>query len=166
MELVVRPPDCLSWPGGNCRCALGRSGVSLAKREGDGATPVGRFLLREIFYRPDRLARPHSALLIRALEPDMGWCDEPSDPGYNRLVRLPYDGRCETMWRDDGLYDLLVVLGHNDDPPQPDLGSAIFLHVAGPDFGPTEGCVALALPDLQALVARLEPGSAITIQPG
>jgi L,D-peptidoglycan transpeptidase YkuD (ErfK/YbiS/YcfS/YnhG family) len=163
MELIIRPPDRLTWPGGICRCALGRSGVRPNKREGDGATPTGRLPMREVFFRPDRVARPATALPVRALEADFGWCDDPQDPRYNRLVRLPHAGRCETMWRDDGLYDLLVVLGHNDDPVAPGLGSAIFLHVARPDFGPTEGCVALTLADLQALIARLDPGSALTV---
>jgi L,D-peptidoglycan transpeptidase YkuD (ErfK/YbiS/YcfS/YnhG family) len=69
------------------------------------------------------------------------------------MVRLPHDGRCEALWRQDNLYDVVAVLGWNDAPVKRDRGSAIFLHVAPPDYGPTEGCVALAMPDLLRLLA-------------
>ncbi len=137
------------------RCAVGRSGVIADKREGDGATPVGCWVVRGLFYRPDRLARPETALEVTEITPRYGWCDDPDDPNYNRLVGLPYAGRHETLWREDRLYDLLVTLGYNDDPPVAGLGSAIFLHVASADYRPTEGCVALALADLQTLIAAL-----------
>ena len=135
------------WP-----CAVGKGGVIADKREGDGATPAGCWPLREVFYRPDRLAAPRTALPCRSLTSRDGWCDDPGDANYNRLVDLPYAARHETMWREDHLYDIVVTLGHNDDPPVPGLGSAIFLHLAKHDYGPTEGCVALALEDLRAFL--------------
>ncbi|WP_374632712.1 L,D-transpeptidase [Ferrovibrio sp.] len=149
------------------RCALGRSGCKPAadKREGDGATPLGRWPLRRLFYRPDRLPVPDCALPILALTPAMGWCDDPGHADYNRLVTLPFAGSHETLWREDHVYDLIVELGHNDAPPVPGLGSAIFLHLARQDFAPTEGCVAIALADMQALLPRLSAGSAIVIAP-
>jgi len=157
---VIRPIEVersgwLSFGEHRYRCALGKGGVREDKREGDGATPVGRFALREVFYRPDKLSAPVCALPARALRPEDGWCDDLAHPDYNRLVRLPHPARCERMWRDDDCYDLVVPLGYNDDPPVPGLGSAIFLHVARPDYGPTEGCVALARSDLLALLAVL-----------
>jgi L,D-peptidoglycan transpeptidase YkuD (ErfK/YbiS/YcfS/YnhG family) len=157
MDVLVRPDGWLLCGDVSYRCALGRSGIVLNKREGDGATPAGRFPLRRAFYRPDRLARPATGLPLSPLCLEDGWCDDPADPAYNRLVRLPYPARHETMWRQDGLYDLVIVPGHNDDPPKPGLGSAIFLHVARQDGGPTEGCVALLLADLLDLAARLGP---------
>jgi L,D-peptidoglycan transpeptidase YkuD (ErfK/YbiS/YcfS/YnhG family) len=147
------------------RCALGRGGVVEAadKREGDGATPLGRWGLRRVLYRPDRGPAPASALPVQPIAPEDGWCDAPGDPAYNRPVTLPYPASCERMWRDDLLYDIVVVLAHNDDPPVPGLGSAIFLHIAKPDYAPTEGCVALARPDLEALLATAAPGDALEI---
>jgi L,D-peptidoglycan transpeptidase YkuD (ErfK/YbiS/YcfS/YnhG family) len=127
--------------------------VTTEKGEGDGATPAGALPLRRLLYRPDRMAAPATRLPAVPLAPDDGWCDDPDDRLYNQAVKLPYGGRHETLWRDDGLYDVVVVLGHNDDPPRPGMGSAIFLHVASPDYGPTEGCVALALHDLLEVVA-------------
>ncbi len=148
------------------RCALGRGGVIAAadKREGDGATPLGAWPMRRVLYRADRGVAPASALPTAPIAPDDGWCDDAGDAAYNQPVRLPYAGRCERMWRDDGLYDLVVVLAHNDDPPVPGLGSAIFLHCASPDFKPTEGCVALARGDLEALLALARPGDALEVR--
>ena len=94
---------------------------------------------------------------------DDGWCDAPDDPNYNRLVSQPYPASHEALWRDDGVYDLIVVLGHNDDPPVPGLGSAIFLHICRPGYPPTEGCVAIARDDLEALLRIAEPGDAVEI---
>jgi L,D-peptidoglycan transpeptidase YkuD (ErfK/YbiS/YcfS/YnhG family) len=153
----------LSVAGRQFRCALGRAGLSPLQREGDGATPIGLFPVRRLLYRPDRLARPLSALPAAPLSANDGWCDDPAHPDYNRQVRLPHPASCEALWREDRLYDLIGVLGHNDDPPVPGLGSAIFLHVAAPGYAPTAGCVALALADLLELVGGMGAGSGLEI---
>ena len=145
------------------RCAIGRGGYTRSKQEGDGATPVGTWPVREGFYRADRIAPPETALPMRPIGRDDGWCDDPGDPRYNRPVTLPFAASHETLWREDHLYDLVIVLGYNDDPPVPGRGSAIFMHVARPDYGPTEGCVALAPPDLIAVVRCLDTDSRIEI---
>jgi L,D-peptidoglycan transpeptidase YkuD (ErfK/YbiS/YcfS/YnhG family) len=156
--IVVDPVGELRWAGRRYRCALGHGGARIDKREGDGATPVGRFPLRRVLYRPDRLSAPVTKLPVAPLSPADGWCDDPADPLYNRPVRLPHAGcRDEQMWRADGLYDVVVVIGHNDDPVVPDMGSAIFLHVASPDYRPTHGCIALARQDLLAVLAEIGP---------
>lgn len=163
MELVVTATGELEANGQRLICRLGRSGRVLDKREGDGGTPVGTWPLRTVLYRPDRVGRPVTTLPVRALTPGDGWCDDPTHADYNRAVMLPHPASCERMWRDDGLYDVVVVLGHNDDPPIPGLGSAIFLHVADPDGKPTQGCVALALPDLLTLLRDLGPGDRLRV---
>ncbi len=147
------------WP-----CAIGPGGVTPDKREGDAATPIGCFALRRVLYRPDHIARPATDLPAAALQPEDGWCDDPDDPAYNRPVRLPYPASHERLWRDDGIYDVIVVLGHNDDPPVPGQGSAIFLHVARPDYGPTAGCVALARADLLTVLREAGPGARVCIE--
>jgi len=151
MEIQVWPDGFIAWGRHRKRCALGRGGIVRDKREGDGATPAGSFPLREAFYRADRLPRPKTGLPLRAIAETDGWCDAPDSPDYNRLIRRPHPARHETLWRDDGLYDLLLVIGYNDEPPVANRGSAIFLHIAKPDYAPTEGCVALARDDLLAL---------------
>jgi L,D-peptidoglycan transpeptidase YkuD (ErfK/YbiS/YcfS/YnhG family) len=161
-----------AWPDGSfdldgelARCAVGRSGVILArdKREGDGASPAGSWAMRRLLYRADRMARPRTDLPAFPLAPDDGWCDGPDDKAYNRPVKLPYPGRAEILWREDSVYDLIVVLAYNDEPVRKGRGSAIFLHLARPDYSPTEGCVALARRDMERLLAKAAPGSALII---
>lgn len=166
MLLVVRGDGTLRAGERDYRCAIGRGGLARVKREGDEATPVGRFPLRKVLYRPDRLVtKPKSAMACEPISRNDGWCDDPRDTMYNKPVKLPYFGKAERLWRNDGAYDLLVVIGYNDAPPEPLRGSAIFLHVAKPDLEPTEGCVALRLADLQEVVAQLTPGSEIDVRP-
>ena len=143
-------------------CAIGKGGPIAveAKREGDGATPIGTWPVRAVLLRPDRVARQATALPWRWLRPDDGWSDGADDPAYNRPVRHPHGHSAERLWREDGLYDVIVVLGHNDDPPVPGMGSAIFLH-CWDEARPTEGCVAVAREALIALVERMRPGDAI-----
>src|SRR5262245_47378271 len=106
------------WRGARAACALGRGGIARDKREGDGATPVGRFVFRLALWRPDRGATaPATGLALAPIAPDDGWCDDPAHPAYNRPIKLPHPARHERMWRDDALYDLVLVIGHNDDPP-------------------------------------------------
>jgi L,D-peptidoglycan transpeptidase YkuD (ErfK/YbiS/YcfS/YnhG family) len=156
----------LDIDGRKVRCAFGPAGVKPAgeKREGDGASPAGAWPIREVLYRPDRGPPPASAIRVRAMAPDDGWCDDPVDLAYNRQVKLPYPASAERMWRDDEIYDIVVVLGHNDDPPVPGMGSAIFLHLCRPGFPPTQGCVAIARPDLEELLSKARPGDAVVIR--
>lgn len=151
------------WRGQSYRCAIGDGGVGSTKREGDGATPMGCFFLRGVMFRPDRLDEPKTGLAVSPIAPDDGWCDAPDDAAYNKHVRLPYRASAERLWRDDHVYDLIVVLGHNDRPVVPGCGSAIFIHVATPDYAPTAGCVALERQDLIAILADCDPTTQICI---
>jgi L,D-peptidoglycan transpeptidase YkuD (ErfK/YbiS/YcfS/YnhG family) len=162
---IANSAGILRWPGGEARCALGKGGVTPAesKREGDGATPLGVWPMRQVFWREDRLARLATGLPIDALIPEAGWCDDPSSPLYNFPVALPFPLSHEKLWREDGVYDVIVVLGYNDDPPVLGKGSAIFLHVARPDYSPTEGCIACARADLLALLATAKLGDMLAI---
>lgn len=152
---VATPDGRFRFQGETLRCALGHGGVvpALRKQEGDGATPAARLPLRRVLYRADRGAAPACAVAVEPLAPEDGWCDDPADRAYNRPVRLPFDGRHEALWRADAVYDILATLGWNDAPPARGRGSAIFLHLARADFSPTEGCVALAAPDLRRVLA-------------
>lgn len=163
MNLLVYATGFARWNGRQMRCAIGRAGISAAKREGDGATPAGSFAMRFVLYRPDRETSPRTALPCRAIARDDGWCDAPADPDYNRMIRLPYKASAEALWRDDRRYDLMVPLGYNDVAVVPGKGSAIFLHLAAPDFAPTAGCVALAHTDLLAVLAAADTSSLVII---
>lgn len=151
-------------PGLNARCVLGRDGVlAAAKREGDGASPIGLWPLRRVLYRPDREPRPETALPCAALAPDDGWCDDPTDPAYNRPVKLPYRASAETLWREDRVYDLIVELGFNDDPVIPGAGSAIFWHLAQPDWRATEGCIAVSRETMLAALRVARADDALVV---
>jgi L,D-peptidoglycan transpeptidase YkuD (ErfK/YbiS/YcfS/YnhG family) len=163
MDLLISRDGEARWGEQRFRCALGPAGIRADKREGDGATPAGWFPLRRLLYRPDRLERPATGLPVLALSPADGWCDASEDPLYNRQVRLPYPARHERLWRADSIYDLIVILGHNDDPVRPHAGSAVFLHLARADYAPTEGCIALARADLLTLLATAGPGDGVLV---
>jgi len=153
--ITINSNAVIHWENQKARCALGKGGLCLAanKCEGDGATPMGRYTLRRLLYRADRLKAPNSQLPCRALRRDDGWCDDPLDNAYNRPVMRPYPASHEAMWREDHVYDLIGILSHNDSPPTAGLGSAIFMHLARPDYPPTQGCIALNESDLRAMFA-------------
>jgi len=152
-EALVTPDGRLVLGREVFRAALGRAGIRADKHEGDGATPAGLLPLRRVLYRADRVGIPRAAVPREPIAESDGWCDDQGHPDYNRMVRLPHPGRCEEVWRRDGVYDLVGVLGWNDAPVERGRGSAIFLHVARDGYAPTEGCVALALRDLLAVLA-------------
>jgi L,D-peptidoglycan transpeptidase YkuD (ErfK/YbiS/YcfS/YnhG family) len=138
-------------------CALGRGGIRADKREGDGATPAGRFALRRVYWRPDRLGRPVTLLPAAPVGPRLGWSDDPRDPGYNRACRLPRALGAERMRRSDRLYDIVVTTSHNETGAR-GAGSAIFLHLRR-GLGPrTAGCIAFRRDHLLWLLARWDGG--------
>ena len=164
----------------NLPCRIGKAGaIPLAQgREGDAKTPIGDYHLRFGLYRADRLPSPNlywpnADLTFRPLREDDGWCDAPEDPAYNRFIRLPYAANGkeishERLWREDGAYDIILVISHNDSPPQggnngPNLGSAVFIHVAQPDDRNTLGCIALAPEAMVQLLPKLKMGLRVRV---
>jgi L,D-peptidoglycan transpeptidase YkuD (ErfK/YbiS/YcfS/YnhG family) len=166
VNFVATADGTLDIAGHKVRCALGPAGVVPAadKREGDGASPAGAWPIRRVLYRADRGPKPQTAFPVAEIARDDGWCDAPDDPAYNRPVKLPYPASAEAMWREDGVYDVVVILGHNDDPPAPGKGSAIFLHLCRPGYEPTQGCVAVAREHLDELLRLARPGDAVEIR--
>lgn len=144
---------------------LGRDGyISAAQgREGDFKTPLGTYSLRYGFYRADRLPAPKSKLRFHAIRPDDGWCDDPADMAYNLPVKRPYPASNEAMSRKDGAYDVVIVMGHNDSPVTPHLGSAVFLHICRPDHRPTAGCLAVDPETMAQILPYLKPGLSVSV---
>lgn len=134
-------------------CAIGRSGITAAKREGDGATPLAAMRILHGYFRGDRFRPGRVALKLQPIAADLGWCEVPADRNYNRAVRIPYGASHETMRRADDLYDICLVLDWNIAPRHIGRGSAIFFHLARPGFTPTQGCVAVS----RQVMARLLP---------
>lgn len=165
MELIVTSEGKLHVGDRVFRCAVGKGGFRADKVEGDGATPVGSFRLKRVFYRGDRLQRPMTRLPVQEIHEDDGWCDDTDDPAYNTLIKCPFKARHEAMWRDDNLYDVVIEISHNDDPPIPGDGSAIFIHIAKPNYEATQGCIALAQSDLLKILETASTDTRIVIGP-
>ncbi len=149
-EFLLLKHGILSGAGLRFRAAIGRGGRSAEKREGDGATPVGLLRLTRVLYRAGRVRPPKCSVPVEPIALDDGWCDDPHDKQYNRRVKIPFSGHHEALWREDSLYDIIGVLDWNTSPTVSQRGSAIFLHLATPDYAPTAGCIALQLADLTA----------------
>jgi L,D-peptidoglycan transpeptidase YkuD (ErfK/YbiS/YcfS/YnhG family) len=143
--------------------ALGRTGIRANKREGDGATPAGRFRPLRLWWRPDRGPRPATGLPVRRIRADSAWCEDPADRRYNRPFHRSANEPGDRLWRDDQLYDLIVEIDHNARPRVAGRGSAVFLHIARPDRGPTAGCVAMAVADLRHVLRTLSSRTRIVI---
>jgi L,D-peptidoglycan transpeptidase YkuD (ErfK/YbiS/YcfS/YnhG family) len=143
--------------------ALGRGGIRANKVEGDGATPRGVFRPLRLWYRPDRWPRPASALPVRRIGPDDGWCEAPDDRRYNRPVKLAAGSAADRLWRQDRLYNLIVEIDHNTRPRVARRGSAVFLHLCRPGFTPSAGCITFAPDRLRFLLPKLTRRTRIDI---
>ena len=143
--------------------AIGRGSVRPLKREGDEGTPLGRFPVRLVLYRADRVSRPRVGVPVRAIRADDGWCENPHDRNYNRLVRLAAQSGADRLMRKDPLYDYILVLGYNDRPCIKGRGSAIFVHLAREGYTPTAGCIAFSKSDMAAVLAETRRGSSFLV---
>lgn len=156
-------PKGLVGAGMRLPCSVGRGGIARDKREGDGATPVGRHHVAMVLYRPDRMAQPVPWAI--PIQPRDLWCDDSDHADYNHLVRAPFGASAERMARGDRLYDLVAVLDWNWPYAEAGRGSAIFVHRwRGPGY-PTEGCIAMAAGDLRRFVCAAPPGAVVEVQP-
>ncbi len=152
------------------RCSLGRHGLTSNKSEGDGKTPIGDFPLRAVFVRPDKIYKDnlrYVSLPVNYISPDDGWCDDPVDQNYNQHVSLamlePHISH-ESLFRDDDLYDFVIVVGYNDAPVKPGKGSAIFIHVASNKYAGTSGCIALSARDIVQILPLLNEESRLIVK--
>ena len=143
--------------------ALGRSGIRANKREGDGGTPRGSFRPRQLWWRADRHGRPRTLLPVRSIGDGDAWCEDPDDHRYNRPVRLEREQPGDRLKRADHLYDFVVEIDHNTRPRIKGRGSAVFLHLAHENFGPTAGCVAMTKSAMLQLLRQLGPRTRIII---
>ena len=144
-------------------CAIGRGGIREDKREGDGATPVGRYQIVDLFARPDRAGPiPISTAPIGPMDL---WCDDPKHPLYNSHARAPLNASHERMHRVDHLYDLVAVLDYNWPIAIPGAGSAIFMHIWRRPRFPTAGCVAFRHADFAWILKNWTPRSRVIIKP-
>lgn len=163
MQIHIDPSGFVVCQGHKWRCALGRGGINVDKTEGDGVTPAGDWALGRVFYRADRLDAPATGLIVHATQSDWGWCDDPAHTDYNRLITLPHPASHEALWRTQAVYDVVVEILYNCAPVKAAAGSAIFMHIAKSGYTLTEGCIALKLEDLLALLRLCNEGDTVHI---
>jgi len=162
--IIVKKNRSLKYKNFKFRCSLGKAGIKKKIREGDNITPRGTFKLLRVFYRPDKIKKIKTKLNKIKIKKNFGWCDDPKSKFYNKLVRLPFIGGYEKLYRRDSIYDLLIVLNYNTNPIIRNKGSAIFIHIAKKNFSNTAGCIALKKKDLLILLASIKKKTKIKIQ--
>jgi len=145
------------------KCSFGKNGFTKNKREGDLKTPLGHFKIIKCYYRPDRVKKPITKIKCIQITKNMGWCDDPLSPKYNKLIRLPYNYHYEKLFKKDHTYDLILVLNYNLNPVKKLHGSAIFIHIAKRNFKPTLGCIALQKEDLIIILKKLHSNTVVKI---
>ena len=144
--------------------SFGKNGFTKNKCEGDNQTPIGKWKLNRLFYRSDKIKLPKIQLPSIKIQKNMGWCDDIRSDSYNQLIKLPFDYSCESMWRDDDLYDIVIELDYNINNPVKGKGSAIFFHIAKIDYSGTEGCIAINLSDMLEILPDLNTQTIIDIK--
>jgi len=156
------------------RCQIGARGFEnvVKKVEGDKKTPIGKWRLVNLYYRPDRLSRPKSkkknTLKIQRITKYCGWCDDIRSNYYNKYLcinKLPSPKiGFEKLWREDNAYDIVIQISHNTNPTIKNKGSAIFIHCSFEDFRSTAGCIALKKRDLIFLIKNIKSDVYIRIK--
>ena len=161
--IIINKSGYLKYKDIKFKCALGKSGIRKKRTEGDNITPKGTFKIIKIYYRKDRITKINSAFKLIEIKKNMGWCDDPESKKYNQLIKLPSKYRHEKLFRNDRIYDLMIVLNYNMSPVIKNKGSAIFIHIAKNNYNKTKGCIALKKKDLIEIVSKIKRNTKVII---
>ena len=161
--IIINKSGYLKYNDIKFKCALGKSGIRKKRTEGDNITPKGTFKIIKIYYRKDRIKKINSVFKIIEIKKNMGWCDDPESKKYNQLIKLPSKYRHEKLFRNDRIYDLMIVLNYNMSPVIKNKGSAIFIHIAKNNYNKTKGCIALKKKDLIEIVSKIKRDTKVII---
>ena len=145
------------------KCAIGKRGIRNKKKEGDEITPIGKFKIKTILYRKDRITHIKTKINKLSIKKDMGWCDDPKSKEYNKLVKLPFKGSFEKLYRKDNTYDIILVLNYNINPIRKGKGSAIFIHIARKNYKNTLGCIAVSKRNLKKIIKKINKSTIVNI---
>ncbi len=146
------------------KCAIGKRGIRVKKREGDLITPQGSFKIKYLLYRKDRISKIKAKLKKISIKKNMGWCDDPKSSKYNKMIRLPFNHRTEKLYRSDNIYDIVLVLNYNMSPIKKNKGSAIFIHIAKKNYKKTAGCVAVNKQHMKNILKKITNKTLVKIQ--
>ena len=161
--IIINKTGNLIYKNLKFRCSLGKSSVGEKKFEGDNVTPAGIYKLVKVFFRKDRIAKIKSKMVFNEIKKNMGWCDDPKSRKYNKLIKLPSKFSHEKLFREDHLYDLIIVINYNMNPIIKNKGSAIFIHLATRNYSPTGGCIGLKKKNMIELIKKLKKNEFIKI---
>lgn len=145
------------------RCSIGKRGISINKKEGDGKTPCGNFKVKYILYRKDRIQNLKSKLKKKIIKKNMGWCDDPKSKYYNQLITFPFKYSAEKLWLKENTYDIILIIDYNSNPIIKNKGSAIFLHIAKKKYQSTNGCVAVSKKDIKLIASTINKKTKLKI---
>tara|TARA_B100001939_G_scaffold332552_1_gene331660 strand:+ start:555 stop:1046 length:492 start_codon:yes stop_codon:yes gene_type:complete len=145
------------------KCAVGKRGIKIKKKEGDLITPKGLFKIKRVLYRKDRIGRLNTKLKKTPIKKNMGWCDDPSSKFYNKLINFPFKFNAEKLFKRENIYDIILVLDFNMNPIRKNKGSAIFIHIAKKKFTPTKGCVAISKNVLKKILSKINKDCKVRI---
>ena len=145
------------------KCAIGKRGIGIKKKEGDLITPKGQYKIKFILYRKDRIKKIKTKIKTIIIKKSMGWCDDPNSNQYNKLIRLPSNYRFEKLYKKENTYDIILVLTFNMNPIIKNKGSAIFIHISKKNYKKTEGCVALKKIHLLKILKELKKNTKVKI---
>ena len=162
MHILIKNKK-LTFNNYKVKCAIGKRGIGVKKREGDQITPKGKFKIKYILYRKDRISNLKTKLLKKTINKKMGWCDDPKSIFYNKLIRLPSKYSFERLYKKNNTYDIILVLNFNINPTIKNKGSAIFIHVATKNYKKTEGCIAVNKKDLRQMVEKISKKTIVNI---
>ena len=154
----------LSYKGYKLKCAIGKSGIISSKREGDLATPKGRFGLGMLYYRKDRYKLLRCEIKKKIINKKMGWCNDSKSKNYNQEISFPFKYKAEKLYRKDRIYDLFINIKYNFRPVVKEKGSAIFLHITDSKYKPTRGCVAISKNDFLKILPSINKKTKILIK--
>ena len=161
--MIIVRKNTLIYNDKSFQCAIGKNGTTEKKIEGDGYTPVGTYLIKEVFYRSDRINLPNISFPKTAIESNFGWCDDINSKEYNKLIKFPFKESAERLFRSDNIYDIICVIDYNLNPIIKNKGSAIFLHIARDNYSGTQGCVAISEKNLVLLLTMININTELNI---
>jgi len=161
--IIVKKSGYLKYKNLRFRCALGEAGIKKKEKEGDNVTPKGIFKIIKMYYRSDKIKNITTDIKKIKIKRNMGWCDDPSSDLYNQQIKLPNTYSHEKLYRNDNLYDLILVLNYNINPTKKYKGSAIFIHIAKNSYKKTKGCIALKRKHLIELISKIKKNTKIKV---
>ena len=143
---------------------MGKRGIGKKKKEGDLITPIGKYKIKYVLYRKDRIKKIQSKLRKTVIKKNMGWCDDPNSKEYNKLIKLPFKNSYEKLFKKENIYDIILVLNYNMSPIKKNKGSAIFIHIAKKNYKKTQGCIAIKKMDLLKILRKININTKVKIE--